>query len=143
MKKLCTILICTLPLFACSKPEKKVDQNQTSSSQQQQSIETGKKLSIVNELRNKSLKLTAFDTNHSKGNKYIYQITIENLGEQPMNINSEQIVMVDSKGQEHKPGLIDRELTAPIEAKQQVVGVVGYDDVKFGEPKFIKIVENN
>ena len=144
IKYLC-IAVLALPLMACDKKADdkadKVSETSNSSEVQKQEIIVGDKILITNELLNKNLKLTAHDTNLSKANEYYYQVTIQNLSDQPINITADQITLVDSKGGEHKVDMIDRELTIPIAANTEVVGIIGFDDVQSGNPQLIKFKE--
>lgn len=141
MIKYIGIALLVLPLMACNKQTEKPTDTQSTSEIENKEIILGDKILIANELNNKDLKLTANNTSLSKDNKYYFQVSIENFSPQIINIRAEQIIMVDSKGQEHKVGLIDRDLTSPIDSKQQVTGMIGFDNVKFGQPKFIKFKE--
>lgn len=141
MIKYIGIALLILPLIACSKQTEKSTDTQSTSEIESKEIIVGDKILIVNELSNKDLKLTANNTSLSKDNKYYFQLSIENFSPQIINIRAEQIIMVDSKGQEYKVGLIDRDLTSPLDSKQQVTGIIGFDNVKFGQPKFIKFKE--
>ena len=132
-------MIAVLGLTACDQKSKNVEiKNDV---QKTQDIVVGDKIIASNMMQNKNLRILAENTNLSKDNTYYYQLTLENQGNQPINIRSDQIKLVDSKGAEHKVGLIDRELTEPLDPKKKIVGIVTFENVKIGTPKFIKLVD--
>lgn len=140
MKKIIFItMIAVLGLSACDQKSKNIEAND--GIPKTQNMVVGDKFVVSNIMQNKNLRILAENTNLSKDNKYYYQFTIENQGNQPINIRSEQIKLVDSKGTEHTVGLIDRALTEPLDPKKKVVGIVAFDNVKIGTPKFIKLVD--
>ena len=129
------IAFLVFPLIACS------SQNENTAGLEKQEMVVGQQFLIANELQNKNLKFTANETNFSKNNQYYFQVTIRNLSKQPVNIKENQIILVDSQGQEYKVGLVDRELTLPLESNQEVTGIIGFESEKIGKPKFIKFKE--
>ena len=138
MKKIWVVVLCAVALTACQKNnEKQAEQNNLTETKQD--IQVGNKFVIVNELTNKNIKLQAFETNLSKDGKYYYQVQIENLSVQPINLRNEQIVLVDSSGKENRVKLIDRELTTTYDPKQSRTGIVAFDDLGRSDPKFLKV----
>lgn len=129
------IALLVFPLMACS------NKNENSVELEKQEMVIGQNIQIANELQNKDLKFTANETNFSKNNQYYFQITIKNSSKQPVNIKGNQIILVDTKGEEYKVGLIDRELTLPLESNQQVTGMIGFESANIAKPKFIKFKE--
>ncbi|QIO05461.1 putative periplasmic lipoprotein [Acinetobacter shaoyimingii] len=137
MKKIFLVVFCAMALTACNKNnEQKLEQ--TNITESKQDIQVGNKFVIVNELTNKNIKLQAFETNLSKDGKYYYQVEIENVSAQPMNLKAEQIVLVDTNGNENRVQMIDRDLTTPYEPKQSKKGIIAFDDLGQSQPKFLK-----
>lgn len=141
MKKICTVFIFSLPLLACSKPESKSEAQQPLAPVTQKKIIPKQKIVIVNEQANYHLKLSAFDTNFSNDHQYYYQVSVENLNSNPINLGSIEFILVDSNGREFRPGLIDKHLSEPLNPNQKVTGIVAYDHKDIAKPKFIKFVK--
>lgn len=137
MKKILAVLLCTMALTACNKNNEKQAEI-PSTTESKQDIKVGDKFVIVNELTNKNIKLQAFETNLSKDGKYYYQVEIENVSSQPMNLRSDQIVLVDTNGKENRVQLIDRDLTTPYNPNQAKKGIIAFDDLGQSKPKFLK-----
>ncbi|MEB3753072.1 DUF4352 domain-containing protein [Acinetobacter sp. MD2(2019)] len=144
MKKLVLVssLISVLLLVGCGTKNKVEDATEktehTQATEKTAQIKTAEALSVTNNIRKGAVKITALNTSLSQKEKYYYQVTVENTGTSPINIQSEQIKLVDSFGKEHAVGLVDRELISPIFPQKSVTGLVAFDSVKVGTPKFIK-----
>lgn len=135
MIKYVCIVFLAITLMACNKQPEKINEVKS------KEIIVGDKILVANELLNKNLKISANNTNLSKDDKFYFQLSIQNLSNQPLNFKEDQIIMVDSKGEEYKTALIDRELISPIDPNQEITGIVAFDSVKYGKPKFIKFKE--
>lgn len=135
MIKYIGVVLLALTLMACNKQQEEINEAQS------KEIILGDKILVANELLNKNLKLSANNTNLSKDGKFYIQLSIQNLSKQPLSFKENQIAMVDSKGNEYKVALIDRELISPIDPNQEIIGIVAFDNVKYGKPKFIKFME--
>lgn len=140
MKKLFIICLCALALTACNKKENSesltTDSKPIENVEQKKEIISGKKFLVVNELNNKNIKIQAHETNLSTEIKHYYQIEIENLSDQVINIKPDQIVLFDSDGREIAVGLIDRELSESIAPQQSIKGIVAFDNTAV--PKYLK-----
>lgn len=133
------IALCTFALTACEKNTQKEQQTQVAQSEAApQEIKLGNKFVVVNELTNKNMKIQAFETSLTGDGKYYYQIEIQNLSQQPVNLKSEQMVLVDEAGAEFRVKLLDRELTAPFEVNETKKGIVAFDEIARSKPKYLK-----
>lgn len=136
MKKIFVVFACVMTLVACSKEAHTEALNHSDAPQE---IKLGHDFLITNELNNKDIKLQAFETNLSKDGEYYYQIEIHNASSQPINIKTNQIVLVDTAGTEHRVKLIDQELIAAYDINQSKSGIIAFDDLGQSSPKFLKI----
>jgi len=101
----------------------------------------GKEILVNSDLIDKGVEISAsimkFD--YKNGN-YFVNLIVDNQSNQPINLTSDKIILVDTAGEEYKSGLVGADLVKPIHPGAFVQEVVGFE-YKNGKniPSFIKV----
>lgn len=136
MKKTVMLLLCMVILTACSSEDTKM-----SETTKKPDLQLGNQFLTDNELSNKGFKIHSLETNWSKAGKYYYQVNITNTSTQSQNLTIEQLVLVDTLGIENHVQMIDQDLISPYQANQSKTGIIAFDDLGEGKPKFLRLKE--
>lgn len=146
MKKILVASLCIVFIFsACAKSEKNKQKDPInkfySSSMDviQNDVQIDGVFLVTNEMKNKDIKVYAYDTTQSKDGVHYFQLELENNGAEPITLRADQIVLVDSYGNEKQAGLIDSELISLIEPNGLAKGLVAFEEAQHLIPAYLKL----
>lgn len=142
MKAISIACLCTLILAcsACAKNEASQPKDSIAQAQAMMHNNIGLgTFTVLNDMLNKGLNIQVLESHQSQDGVHYFQIEIKNNGNKSVSITLDQFVLVDMYGHEKKAGLIDYDLTKPIEPHEVVKGMIAFEKYQNLTPVYLKL----